>query len=302
MCTTTRARNHSSKRYPVIVYRRTRSFEVWKSHDLWIRTLSLLASYAFSLSSTQKWSAQPRVRVLYNSACQLADRIRSDTVEWTSVTGGQTDRIIHGGRYTALVCIMRLSRAIKMCPASSCRVQRWFVACTETESREFTASAENRAARKSKPLLFHDLLSGFLDSLTLGPNFITSIVCGFACCTACYTTNPQQILKKSTTGPQQIEFLQQIRKKFTTNPQQFDKSTTSLQHVYDKSTTNRSSGVWALTSWSLNCRRQNSLSRCTPSVLYTEVDARCDKLATVVGRTELTTLATVDGCDVVRSV
>jgi len=142
----------------------------------------------------------------------------------------------------------------------------------------------------------------WIHSLTLGPNFITSIVCGFACCTACYTTNPQQIRKKSTTGPQQIECLQQIRKKFTTNPQQFDKSTTSLQHVYDKSTTNRSSGVWALTSWSLNCRRQNSLSRCTLSVLYTEVDARCDKLATVVGRTELTTLATVDGCDAVRSV
>jgi len=29
-------------------------------------------------------------------------------------------------------------------------------------------------------------------------------------------------------------------------------------------------------------------------VLYTTVDAQCDKLTTVVGRTELTTLATVD--------
>jgi len=29
-------------------------------------------------------------------------------------------------------------------------------------------------------------------------------------------------------------------------------------------------------------------------VLYTKVDAQCDKLATVVGRTKLTTFATVD--------
>jgi len=31
----------------------------------------------------------------------------------------------------------------------------------------------------------------------------------------------------------------------------------------------------------------------TPSVLYTKVDARCDKLATAVSHTKLTTLATV---------
>jgi len=32
----------------------------------------------------------------------------------------------------------------------------------------------------------------------------------------------------------------------------------------------------------------------TPTVLYTKVDAQCDKLVSAVGRTELTTLATVD--------
>jgi len=36
-------------------------------------------------------------------------------------------------------------------------------------------------------------------------------------------------------------------------------------------------------------------SRClTAAVLYAEVYAQCDKLATITGRTELTTLATVD--------
>jgi len=40
---------------------------------------------------------------------------------------------------------------------------------------------------------------------------------------------------------------------------------------------------------------QTRAKRCiTSSVLYTKVDARCDKLATVVGRTKLTTLAAVD--------
>jgi len=240
MCTTTHARNHSSKRYPVIVYRRTRSFEVWKSHDLWIRTLSLLASYAFSLSSTQKWSAQPRVRVLYNSACQLADRIRSDTVEWTSVTGGQTDRIIHGGRYTALVCIMRLSRAIKMCPASSCRVQRWFVACTETESREFTASAENRAARKSKPLLFQDLLSGFLDSLThfrpklhyldrLWICMLYSLLYNES------TTNPKEVHNRSATNRMPAANPQKVHYKSTTVRQIHNESTTCIRQIHNKS-------------------------------------------------------------------
>ena len=47
----------------------------------------------------------------------------------------------------------------------------------------------------------------------------------------------------------------------------------------------------------LSRRRQTRATRCvcvTPIVLYTTVDAQCDKLTTVVGRTELTTLATVD--------
>jgi len=32
----------------------------------------------------------------------------------------------------------------------------------------------------------------------------------------------------------------------------------------------------------------------SPTELYTKIKARCDKLATVVGRTKLTTLATID--------
>jgi len=42
-------------------------------------------------------------------------------------------------------------------------------------------------------------------------------------------------------------------------------------------------------------RRWTHATRCvTSTVLYTTVDARCDELATVVGRTKLTTLATID--------
>jgi len=41
--------------------------------------------------------------------------------------------------------------------------------------------------------------------------------------------------------------------------------------------------------------RRTRATRCnTLRVLYTKVDALCDKLATVVGRTKLTTFATVD--------
>jgi len=46
------------------------------------------------------------------------------------------------------------------------------------------------------------------------------------------------------------------------------------------------------TNTNISCHRG---TRATPVALYTKVDAQCDKLATVVGRTKLTTLATVDG-------
>jgi len=46
---------------------------------------------------------------------------------------------------------------------------------------------------------------------------------------------------------------------------------------------------------SLSRRRRTRATRCvTTTVLYTTVDAQCDKLATVVGRTQLATPATVD--------
>ena len=46
---------------------------------------------------------------------------------------------------------------------------------------------------------------------------------------------------------------------------------------------------------SLSCRRRTRATRCfTVTVLYTKVDDQCDKMATVVGRTKLRTLATVD--------
>ena len=47
---------------------------------------------------------------------------------------------------------------------------------------------------------------------------------------------------------------------------------------------------------SLNCRRLTCATHCvTPIVLYTNVDAaQCDKLATIVDRTKLTTVAAVD--------
>jgi len=45
----------------------------------------------------------------------------------------------------------------------------------------------------------------------------------------------------------------------------------------------------------LSCYRQTRTTLyVTPIVLYTKVDAQCDKLATVVDRAKLTTFATVD--------
>ena len=46
---------------------------------------------------------------------------------------------------------------------------------------------------------------------------------------------------------------------------------------------------------SLSCRRRTGAMRCVMrALLYTKVDAQCDKLATIVGRTKLTTLATIN--------
>ena len=45
----------------------------------------------------------------------------------------------------------------------------------------------------------------------------------------------------------------------------------------------------------LSCRRRSAATRCVAfNVLYTKVDAQCDELATVVGRTKLSTLTLVD--------
>jgi len=199
-----------------------------------IRTLSLLASYAFSLSSTQKWSAQPRVRVLYNSACQLADRIRSDTVEWTRVTGGQTDRIIHGGRYTALACIMRLSRAIKMCQAAvEFSVDLSLVQRLRAENSLLLQRIEQlEKVSRCTVSGFTEWIFGFTQSL-YRPNFITSIVCGFV-----VQLVIQQIHNKSERSPQQVRNKSNACSKSATSSLQIHNSSTNPQRVYNMSTTN----------------------------------------------------------------
>jgi len=151
-------------------------------------------------------------------------------------TDGQTDRIIHGGsgRYTALACIMRLSRAIKMCQAAvEFSVDLSLVQRLRAENSLLLQRIEQlEKVSRCAVSGFTEWIFGFTQSL-YRPNFITSIVCGFV-----VQLVIQQIHNKSERSPQQVRNKSNACSKSATSSLQIHNSSTNPQRVYNMSTTN----------------------------------------------------------------